>query len=138
MAADPGFLRTPAEYTAGVCNIGPAEIERRRRFGDWGAVATFVLVALLRLSGAGRGPRLLVALPATVAAAGYLQAAQRFCAAFAWMGIFNFGARGGGHRVPDAAARTADRRHAIRLGAQAAALGLGVALLGMKGAGRRS
>ena len=41
-----GTKEQMAEYIPGVCNIGPAEIARRRRAGWTGLVATVVLWAL--------------------------------------------------------------------------------------------
>ena len=118
------------DYVPGVCNIGPAETARRRRIGEAGAAATVGVAALLALTRAGRPWRLLLAFPATASAAGFLQAAHRFCAAFGWRGVFNFGATGSVRSVEEAAARAEDRRLAVRIALQSLAIGLGVALLG--------
>jgi len=125
------------EYTAGVCNIGPAETARRQRVGQAGAAATVGLAALLAVARAGRPWRLLLAFPAALSAAGYLQAAHRFCAAFGWRGMFNFGGLGAVQSIEDEAARAQDRRLAQRIALQSMALGLGVALLSLWPAGRR-
>lgn len=117
------------EYMAGVCNIGPAETARRRRAGERGALAAFGFLALLRLLRAPRSWRLLVFFPAAASAAGYLQAARRFCAAYGWRGVVNFGALGGMESVEDAEARAEDRKQALAIARQSAAIGLGVALL---------
>lgn len=64
-AATPG-PRTAAsrmEYQPGVCNIGPAEIGRRRRAGHVGIIAAMALLAGLVAIGAPPLARLLVALP---------------------------------------------------------------------------
>ena len=37
----------PGGYQPGVCNIGPAEIARRRRVGHIGVIATILLFGLL-------------------------------------------------------------------------------------------
>ncbi len=117
------------EYVAGVCNIGPAETARRRRVGERGALAAGLLLVLLRVTGAPRARRLLVFFPAAVSAAGYLQAARHFCANFGWRGVFNFGAPGSVEQVADEAARSEDRRQALRIAAESGAIGLGVALV---------
>lgn len=119
------------QYVPGVCNIGPDETARRRRVGEVGAAVTVGLAALLVLTRAPRPWRLLLALPATASALGFLQAAQRFCAYFGWRGVFNFGRPGAGHTVDEAAARADDRRRAIRLALQSMGIGLAVALLSL-------
>lgn len=128
------------EYLAGVCNIGPAETARRRRAGERGALAALGLLILLRLTRAPRGWRLLVFFPAAISAAGYLQAARRFCAAYGWRGVLNFGALGSAEAVGEEAFRAEDRRQALRIAAESGAIGLGVALvavaMGRRGRGR--
>jgi hypothetical protein len=116
------------EYVPGVCNIGPAEIGRRRRAGHVGSAATLVLLALLLRARAPRPARLLVALPATSAASGYLQARRRFCAGFGARGVANFGPLGSWEVVTDPEARARDRATSRRIGAASAAVGLVVAL----------
>ena len=100
------------EYQPGVCNIGPAEISRRRRAGHVGLLATLVLFGILVALHAPVLARFLVALPAAAAATGYLQAALKFCAGFASRGIFNFGQLGATEQVADPVARSRDRRRA--------------------------
>ena len=137
----PGATSPPRadEYVAGVCNIGPAEIARRRRVGHGGVAVTAMLLAILAVSRATRPWRLLAAIPAAVAASGYLQAAHHFCANFGWRGVFNFGDLGPAERVEDAGARAADRRQALRIGLESLAFGLGVGLVSLvpKGGRRR-
>jgi len=118
-------------YVAGVCNIGPAETERRRRVGERGALAALGLLVLLRLARAPRAARLLVFFPAAVSAAGYLQAARRFCAAYGWKGVVNFGSLGAVESVEEVEARAEDRKQALAIAQQSAAIGLGVALVGV-------
>ena len=95
-----------------MCNIGPAEIASRRRAGHVGVIATVVLFVVLVAIGAPPIARLLVALPAAVAASGYLQAWLRFCAGFGSRGVFNFGDVGTTEQVGDADARRRDRARA--------------------------
>jgi hypothetical protein len=113
-----------SDYRPGVCNIGPAEIARRRRVGQVGLiVAIIVLVALLAI-GAPPLVRIVIALPAAGAASGYLQAWLRFCAGFGSRGIFNFGAIGGTEDVVDPAARARDRARAGQIGIASLAIGI--------------
>jgi hypothetical protein len=115
-----------AGYRPGVCNIGPEEIARRRRAGHIGLVATALLLVALVAIDAPPLARALVALPAIMAASGYLQAWFKFCAGFGSRGIFNFGPVGATQAVVDDAARALDRAQARRIGF--AALGIGAAV----------
>ena len=116
----------PTAYQPGVCNIGPAEIARRRRAGHIGLVATVGLLAALVVVDAPPVARLLVALPAAIAASGYLQARLRFCAGFGSAGVFNFGELGGTEQVADADARRRDRAKARQIGLASFGIGLAV------------
>lgn len=114
-------------YRAGACNIGPQEIARRRRSGHAGSVLAIVTFGLLVAVRAPRAVRLAVALPATAAAAGYLQARLRFCAGFGLWGVANFGPLGNVETVTDTEAR--DRRRALRIGAASLAVGAAAGIL---------
>jgi hypothetical protein len=111
-------------YEAGACNIGPAEIRRRRMVGHVGLVAALGLLTVLVVVAAPAVTRLLVLLPATLSASGYLQARMRFCANYGWRGIFNVGEIGDDGQVAGRAARAADRRLALRIGMGSLAIGL--------------
>ncbi len=111
-------------YEPGVCNIGPEEIAARRRWGHAGTAATGILFGVLVAAHAPRLTRLLVALPAAGAAAGYLQAQQRFCAAYGSRGVYNFGPIGSTEAIADDEARAKDRRQSLRIGAGSAAIGV--------------
>ena len=117
------------EYQPGVCNIGPAEISRRRRAGHIGALITLGLFAVLVAIHVPPLARFLVALPAAGAATGYLQAVLKFCAGFASRGIFNFGRLGEAEQVADPAARARDRSRANRILLVSLAIGLVVGVL---------
>ena len=116
------------EYQPGVCNIGPAEIARRRRAGHTGLIATVVLFATLVALGAPPLARLLLVVPAAVSASGYLQAYLKFCAGFGAAGVYNFGDLGPREKVADAAAKSLDRAKANKIGLASFAIGAGVAL----------
>ena len=114
----------PADYQPGVCNIGPAEIARRRRAGHIGLVAGLALFAVLVAIDAPDWTRLLIAIPAIGAASGYIQARLKFCAGFGSRGIFNFGEIGPTERVANDADRARDRVRARQIGAASIAIGL--------------
>lgn len=119
----------PADYQPGVCNIGPAEIARRRRAGHIGLVAALVLVAVLVAIDAPNWTRLLIAIPAIGAASGYIQARLKFCAGFGSRGVFNFGEVGPMERVADQADRARDRARARQIGAASIAIGLAAGVI---------
>lgn len=119
-----GTPSSGSEYEPGVCNIGPAEITRRRRAGHAGLLATLALSGVLVVIGAPPLTRLIVALPAAAAASGYLQARLRFCAGFGSRGVFNFGEIGQTEQVPDPDARARDRSRAIQIGLASLAAGV--------------
>jgi hypothetical protein len=112
-----------------VCNIGPAEIRRRRLAGHVGLVASIALLALLLAIDAPPISRLLVIAPATIAASGYLQAWLKFCAGFGQLGIFNFGALGNRRTVADDEARAADRARARQISSASFAIAVAVGIL---------
>jgi hypothetical protein len=119
----------PDGYRPGGCNIGPAEIARRRRSGWVGLGAAAALAAGLLFVDAPVVARLLVAIPLAVGAVGFLQAHFRFCAAYGAAGIRNFGPLGSTERVEDADARRADRAKAIGIAVAGGAIGVFGALL---------
>jgi hypothetical protein len=125
----PEMAAMDQRYRAGVCNIGAEEIARRRRSGHVGSVLAIATFGLLVAVGAPRAMRLAVALPATAAAAGYLQARLRFCAGFGLWGVANFGPLGRAQAVADAEARDRDRRRALQIGAASLALGAAAGIL---------
>ena len=125
-ASPPG---SAARYRPGVCNIGPDEIARRRRAGHFGVIATIAVLAVLVAIDAPPVARLLTALPAAVAASGYLQAWLRFCAGFASRGVFNFGPLGRTEAVVDEEARRRDRRRSREIGLASLAVGLAVGVV---------
>jgi hypothetical protein len=117
------------EYRPGVCNIGPAEIAKRRRSGHVGAILTVALFAVLVALGVPHWMRFVVALPAAVAASGYLQAYLKFCVGFATLHVFNFGELGPSTKVVDPEARKRDRARAMQLLAVTTTIGVAVGLI---------
>lgn len=124
-----GTLQHDAEYVPGRCNIGPAEIGRRRMVGHVGLAATIIGFALLGLLPISALWRLLLFFPASVSASGYLQAALHFCAGFGSRGIFNFGPLGEQRAVVDAEALRQDRRTSARISLASGLIGVVVAVV---------
>jgi hypothetical protein len=115
---------TIGAYVPGVCNIGPAEIARRRRAGHVGLLAAIGLLAALILVDAPPLARLLVILPATISASGYLQAWLKFCAGLGSRGLFNFGPLGTATAVTDRDALERDRRRSRQIGLMSFGIGI--------------
>jgi hypothetical protein len=127
------FAAAPAplsvDYQPGVCNIGPAEIARRRRAGHIGLIAAVALLAILVAIGAPPITRLLVAIPAIISASGYLQAYLKFCAGFGAAGVYNFDELGAVDKVADAGSKALDRTKASKISAASFAIGALVAIV---------
>jgi hypothetical protein len=115
-------------YEPGVCNIGPAEIARRRRTGHAGVVVSLALLAVLLALAAPHWTRLFLVLTAAAAASGYLQARLHFCAGFGSAGVYNFGRLGAAEQVLDKQARRRDRVRSLQIGLASLAVGLAVGI----------
>jgi hypothetical protein len=101
------------QYRPGACNIGPAEIARRRRAGLFELGLVAVIAIVLVVVGAPPLARLVVFPVLAGAIVSLEQARRHFCAGFAMAGIRNFGAREDLEHVVDPAAKAADRRAAL-------------------------
>jgi hypothetical protein len=117
------------EYVPGVCNIGVAEVTRRRNAGWVGLAITVVAFVVLLWTDVNQRWGLLLFLPAMVSASGFLQAHFRFCAGFSRAGVFNFGAVGETNAVSDEDARAKDRRRGSQISLYAAMTGAIVAVV---------
>ena len=110
------------------CNIGPAEVARRRR-SAWAFTALAVAVAAILLAIDAAPVARLAFFPfATAAAINWAQVYHRFCVAFGAFGLENFDGLGDERRV-DGAQRAADRRRVAQLVLEGAAVGLALTLL---------
>jgi len=114
----------PDGYQPGVCNIGPAEIRRRRQSGYVGLAGAAVLGAVLLAVSAPAWTRVAIALPVAGALSGLIQARLRFCAGFGMAGLQNMDELGAEAPVEDEIARSSDRRKALQIGAVSIAGGL--------------
>lgn len=101
----------------------------RRRSGHIGAALSIALLAVLLAVDADPLARLLIAIPATMSAVGYLQAALHFCAAYGLRSAFNFGPIGRRQAVLDPESGARDRRRALQIVLAGSGIGLAVALL---------
>ena len=107
------YVTEASGYQAGACNIGPAEIARRRRGGLVGVgIAVAIGIALVAL-GAPPWTRILVFPFLAGGLVSLEQARRHFCVGFAMAGLRNFGPLGDPDKVTDRAERAADRRAAL-------------------------
>lgn len=120
--------KTP-EYQSGSCNIGNAEIRRRKISGIIGGVLSLTFYAVALSFHASQGIRALIFFPLVLTTIGWYQSRRRFCLAFGLMGVFNFGNLGETSRVQDPAQRSADRAQALKMLAQASAVAAVFALV---------
>ncbi|HEY4519071.1 MAG: hypothetical protein UU84_C0036G0008 [Candidatus Yanofskybacteria bacterium GW2011_GWC2_41_9] len=118
------------KYIPGVCNIGPAEIKKRKQAGWMGLVATVLLWATFIWFAAPSAWRLLLFFPAMMSATGFLQAYMHFCAYFGFASLFNFGDVGKTDSVSQAEFRAKDKRRAWQIVIYSILIGLAVALVG--------
>lgn len=117
-------------YIPGVCNIGPAEIRMRRASGIFGLGVTIIMFLLFYIVAVDPLVRLLIFIPAALAASGFLQAQLHFCAKFGMSGLFNFGEDiRKQESIDQADFRRKDQRKAITIIAGSAAIAFGIALV---------
>ncbi|CAG0981801.1 hypothetical protein METP1_01816 [Methanosarcinales archaeon] len=109
-------MQTKNQYIPGACNIGKGEVNRRIQGGWFGLIVTIFLYGFLVYLGAPRPWRLVIFIPAMMAAVGFLQARMRFCAYFGMHGVFNFSLEAGKTEiVGQAEFRAMDRRKALQI-----------------------
>ena len=118
-----------SEYISGACNIGPAEIKRRKQGAYLGGALYLIVSISLIASDASKSARLWVFLPAALFAVGYIQSKRKFCVAYGFLGIFNFEKLGKTTKIKVNQELKADRKYAIKLSVQALLLAITLTLL---------
>ena len=118
-----------SEYISGACNIGPAEIKRRKQGAYLGGALYLIVSISLIASDASMSTRLWVFLPAALFAVGYIQSKRKFCVAYGFLGIFNFEKLGKTTKIIVNQELKADRKYAIKLSVQALLLAIILTLL---------
>ena len=104
-----------SEYIAGACNIGPAEIKRRRQGALIGAILFAITTLLFVLTNAPTSTRLLVFIPALLFTVGIIQSRRKFCVAYGFLGVFNLEKLGATRKITINQDLKADRKYAIKL-----------------------
>ena len=109
-------------YIPGTCNLGKAEIRRRQFVALLGLILTISSFTGLIAAGANQTARFTLFVPLLVFSIGFVQSRKRFCLAYGLMGTFNLGKLGDLTRVQSPEDRKADRKTAIGILLQGAAL----------------
>ena len=109
------------------CNIGPAEIARRRRMAILLTVLTGLMVAAIVVAQVPMLGRLAVFPFAAAVGVTWLQVIRKFCVHFGAFGLENFGELGEEHRVgPEI--RQADLRQSVEMIVEGLVFGLVVTI----------
>jgi len=118
-----------SEYVAGSCNIGKGEIKRRQTIALIGVFLIFFSASTILGTDQGGSARLSIFIPAMIFAVGFIQARKKFCLAYGLAGTFNFGKLGSISKVQNEEDKKADRKTAINILIQSAALASAITLL---------
>jgi hypothetical protein len=117
-------------YIPGVCNINREEIAKRRRAGHIGVTIFVILLGISVLLSVNRYTRLILVLPAMLAASGYLQARSHFCVGYAAAGQQNATEESKApSRITDNSAVAADKRRARTINLQSFCIAVVITLL---------
>jgi hypothetical protein len=118
-----------SHYVPGVCNIGQAEIARRRGIGWLGLILASVFLVLFARIDAGNVWLLLIFLTSTASASGFIQGKMHFCVAFGLMNVFNIRSEAGKtETVIQAEFKAQDKKKALQILGYATLVGLVVTL----------
>lgn len=101
-----------AEYVAGSCNIGKAEVRQRQIVALIGLFLSVSALIGFISTKASPSIRLGIFLPLVIFSVGFVQSRKKFCLAFGFMGTFNFARLGKMSKVTDKASLAADRKTA--------------------------
>ena len=104
-----------SEYISGACNIGPAEIKRRKQGAYLGGALYLIVSISLIASDASKSARLWVFLPAALFAVGYIQSKRKFCVAYGFLGVFSLEKLGATTKITINQDLQADRKYAVKL-----------------------
>ena len=117
----------PAERPGERCNIGEAEIDRRRRVAIVLSIATVALAAALLAAHEPLWTRLALWPFASGVAVTWLQVIRRFCVRFGAMGVENLDVLGSETPVNEAV-RAADARRALAMIVEGVLVGTAVTI----------
>ncbi len=108
--------KTSQGYQPGVCNIGPAEIQKRKEIGIGSALVASGFSFIAAVFHFPLLIKLIVFIPAIIAAVSFVQVYFHFCVAFGLSNVFNLGGVAGKtESIIEKEARELDRRQAWKL-----------------------
>ena len=87
------------EYQAGVCNIGPSEIEKRKNNFYLSLMGTIISIILVIFFASSQLWTLVIFFPLFITIVTYLQVRYRFCVAFGYLSVVNFGEKSNRQRI---------------------------------------
>lgn len=116
-------------YIPGSCNLGKAEVRRRQFVALIGLLLSITTFVGLIGSEASASARWAMFAPLMVFSVGFTQSRKKFCLAYGFMGTFNLGKLGDLSRVQNPEDRKADRKTALGILIQAAALAFVLTLI---------
>ena len=102
-----------AQYQPGVCNIGGAEVQRRKRVAQIGSILFIAYAIFAFYTDMQSSSAVFSFIPAMLAAVGFIQSRRKFCFAFGLLGTFNFVELGKLSKVASPADIAADRKVAL-------------------------
>lgn len=117
-----------AEYIPGTCNLGKSEVRRRQIVALIGAAFSISSGVTLASSDVSTIGKFSIFLPLMVFAIGFVQSRKKFCLAYGLAGTFNLGKMGEISKVQNPLDRAADRKTALIILLQSAALALVLAI----------
>ena len=112
-----------------MCNIGGAEVARRKKVAQVGAFLFIIYSVAVFVKGLSLGATAGAFLPAMLFAVGFVQSRKKFCFAYGLMGSFNFKELGSLSQVTDKQALAADRKTALLIILQSAGVALALTLI---------
>lgn len=118
-----------AEYIPGTCNIGKGEIRRRQLVAIFGLFLTTFSAATIIATDQSKNSRFSIFLPALIFSIGFVQSRKKFCLAYGLAGTFNFGKLGQISKVQSTEDRKSDRKTAVSILFQSAALAASIAAI---------
>jgi hypothetical protein len=114
-----------SQYQAGVCNIGGAEVAKRKQLSYVGGLIFILFLLTAVIQDFSLTQTSVAMAPAILFSVGFIQSRRKFCLAYGLMGTFNFAKIGTLTRIEDRDSLKADRGTAISILLQS----LGLALL---------
>lgn len=113
-----------AQYIPGTCNLGKSEVRRRQIVALIGAIFSISSGFNLASADVSTIEKFSIFLPLMVFSIGFVQSRKKFCLAYGLAGTFNLSKMGEISKVQNPLDRAADRKTALIIIAQSAALAL--------------